>query len=270
MKNETTRDTVPCAYITRSKQRVKQYNNSVYLKNGDQFEIELFNPKQTKVLASIQINGMSLGAGLVLKPGERVFLERFYDTPKKFLFETYEVEANNEDVQLAIFNNGKVVIKFYDEVINSSNPTFGSDWHPSVGHPSWTPWHQVNPPSLGDPYLFPYGNINYYYSSSDMNTYFRDTIQSNNFRKRSKTSQLEDSIETGRVEKGSASNQTFDYDNNTKFQTICSHQYEWHIFPSTQEPISSKEVNAIWCGECGRKRKKDSFKFCPFCGTEYL
>ena len=107
---------VPQSFITKSKQRLKQHIDTVYLNNGDEFEIELFNPTQNKVLAKIEMNGTCIGNGIVLRPGERVFLERYLDDAKKFLFETYIVNGNNEEVQKSISNNGDVVVKFYDEV----------------------------------------------------------------------------------------------------------------------------------------------------------
>ena len=99
--------TVPTVYVTKGRQRVKQYDNYiVYLKNGDEFEIEFFNPTINKVLAKINLNGKSLGSGIVLRPGERVFLERYIDEAKKFLFETYEVDGNDSNVKEAIKMNG--------------------------------------------------------------------------------------------------------------------------------------------------------------------
>jgi hypothetical protein len=59
---------------------------TVYLNNGDEFEIELFNPTISKVMAKIDLNGISIGPGVVLRPGERVFLERYINEAKKFLF----------------------------------------------------------------------------------------------------------------------------------------------------------------------------------------
>ena len=127
---------VPQSFITKSKQRLKQHADTVYLNNGDEFEIELYNPTQNKVLAKIEMNGNSIGNGIILRPGERIFLERYLDEAKKFLFETYVVNGDNKEVQQAIANNGDVVIKFYDEVrtstynVNSgtvtiNNPNFG-------------------------------------------------------------------------------------------------------------------------------------------------
>jgi len=54
------------------------------LNDGDEFEIELFNPKTNPVLAKISINGKRISErGIILNPGQRVFLERFLDSPEK-------------------------------------------------------------------------------------------------------------------------------------------------------------------------------------------
>ena len=74
----------PEAFVTKGKQRLKQYTDTVYLNNGDEFEIELYNPTKNKVLAKVEMNGNSIGAGIILRPGERVFLERFLNESKKF------------------------------------------------------------------------------------------------------------------------------------------------------------------------------------------
>ena len=88
----------PEAHITRSKSksrgRLKIYNdNTVYLDQGEEFEIEVFNPTNKTVLAKIDFNGEMIShSGLVLRPGQRVFLERFFDDNRKFKFEVYEVD----------------------------------------------------------------------------------------------------------------------------------------------------------------------------------
>lgn len=88
----------PEAYITRSKTksrgRLKVYsNNTIYLENGEEFEIEIFNPTSQSILAKIEINGSLISStGLVLKPAQRVFLERYFDVDRRFKFDVYEVE----------------------------------------------------------------------------------------------------------------------------------------------------------------------------------
>ena len=30
-----------------------------------------------------------------------------------------------------------------------------------------------------------------------------------------------------------------------------------------------EDLGVLYCGECGAKRKKDTHKFCPHCGTKF-
>ena len=106
MKNENQ----PTAHITVEKKRIKQYDDIVYLSDQKEFELELYNPTNGKILAKIEVNGKSIGNGIILRPCERVFLERHIDVAKKFLFETYSVERNDPNLKNAIANNGSVEI----------------------------------------------------------------------------------------------------------------------------------------------------------------
>jgi hypothetical protein len=105
--------TFPEVYLTVNKDRRKMYQGfNYYLKDGEEFEFEFFNGTQDTFLAGIELNGKSISnKGLVLKPGERVYLERYFDDNKRFKFETYEVEDSREAKE-AIAKNGSVKIKF--------------------------------------------------------------------------------------------------------------------------------------------------------------
>jgi len=276
----TTGFAVPQSFITKGKQRLKQHIDTVYLNNGDEFEIELFNPTQNKVLAKIEMNGNSIGNGIILRPGERVFLERYLDEAKKFLFETYVVNGNNEEVQQAIANNGDVVIKFYDEVrastyiVNSGTVTINN---PNFGWGSTT---------TGSPY---YGNTTF--TTSGTNLFYNSsltsgTISTNSFLNnptkvtKKKLNEAEvtmdsmdinesssRSLETGRVEKGSNSDQSFTYDSSS-FNSYPSTTNWWKIKPKSTQVVTKEDL-VTYCTECGSKRKKDTHKFCPQCGTKF-
>ena len=116
----------PTAHITRAKNRLKLYDSTVYLRNGSTFEIELYNPTQVRVLAKININGLAVSAGgIVVNPGQRVFLERFIDEDRKFEFSTYWVGKTEQD-KAAIENNGLVEVFFYQE--SGTSTTWGPYW----------------------------------------------------------------------------------------------------------------------------------------------
>jgi len=277
--------TVPAAFVTVGRQRVKQYGNSVYLNNGNEFEIELFNPTTNKVLAKIELNGVSLGSGIVLRPGERVFLERYLNEAKRFLFETYEVDGNNPGVQKAIANNGQVSVKFYNEYINYGiTYTGGSSW--TYEWPTWgtttitsgynnpTYTSQIKSASLdGINHVYscnnlsnPIGNKNYdgMAGGADAMGFFN---MSSDIEFASKAPAAAAPIETGRIEKGSNSNQNFTYDSTT-FNTWWSWSSDWKILPSSQKPVVQEDIK-VYCTKCGTKRRKSSDKFCPKCGTKF-
>lgn len=310
--NYTTTSGTPVAFVTKGKQRLKQFENTVYLNNGDEFEIELFNPTQNKVLAKIELDGKSIGSGIVLRPGERVFLERYLDVARKFLFETYKVTGSNEQVKRAIANNGGVSVKFYQEYIRpvttfSGTPYtlwggngnyFGNSGTYSGGYVGQTTTNMpfgstvINTNSTAAGFNSSIG------TSATTSNFFNSTLTSSNSGtdilrtsglgevttdsisfmsqeldrktpkiKTLKARSMSKEVETGRVEKGSNSNQNFTYDS-TSFLSYASWTSEWKILPTSQK-IKVKEDLQVFCTQCGTKRKKDSHKFCPTCGTKY-
>jgi hypothetical protein len=254
--NTQTGSARPESFVTKSKQRLKQYIDTVYLNNGDEFEVELYNPTQNKVLAKIEMNGNSIGAGVILRPGERVFLERFLNESKKFLFETYNVEGDDKSVEKSIAKNGEVIVKFYDEYVlpyyyssNFGNPitllnitSNGTYYEPSINYTTTN--------SVAGSVTTSFVNTGSITSDPGIGYDNKRTLK-----------------ETGRVEKGSESNQTFTYDNST-FNYYPTAANWWKILPVSQQ-ILVKEDLKVFCTECGSKRKKDSHKFCPHCGTKF-
>lgn len=262
----TQRVTVPTAFVTKGHQRVKQFsghgNGSVYLRNGDEFEIELFNPTTNKVLAKINLNGKSLGSGIILRPAERVFLERYFDEAKKFLFETYVVEANNPNVEQAIRLNGLVEVEFFEEF--KQNPytiTYNAspnDWH-------WNPG--VTQPGIyfsdtgGTPQAVPS------FTSRCADNNINEEAKAFNCSCSLDSVKIEPVKETGRIEKGSNSNQSFVYDNTT-FNSWHTWKTTWKILPDSERPLVSEDLG-VFCTSCGMKRRKSSHKFCPNCGQKF-
>jgi hypothetical protein len=121
MRNNYGSDTqYPTVNLAVRKSRLKLYDNksefpTYFLRKGQEFQIELFNPTKFVMLAKIKLNGNAIsGGGLVLQPGQRIFLERFLEENKKFLFETYQVD-NIAAVKKAIEENGDLSVDFYRE-----------------------------------------------------------------------------------------------------------------------------------------------------------
>lgn len=249
---------VPQSFVTKSKQRLKQHIDTVYLNNGDEFEVELFNPTHNKVLAKIEMNGNSIGNGIILRPGERVFLERYLDEAKKFLFETYVVDKDNKEAQQAIAHNGDVIIKFYDEIRTPSYYN-GSG---TITSTNTTPWTTTT----GTPY---YGYGSTFTTTTGTSTFANTSLTSGvaNTHLLFNTSNTTRQVETGRVEKGSDSGQTFTCES-TSFNTWPLSTNWWKIKPLSTKLAVIEDI-ITHCTECGSKKKKDNHKFCPHCGTKF-
>jgi len=271
---------VPTVFVTKGRQRVKQYENTIYLKNGDEFEIELFNPTTNKVLAKVSLNGKPLSSGIVLRPGERVFLERYLDEAKKFLFETYEVDGNDPNVVKAIKSNGVVDVEFYDEYKQPYVVTVNT-WPQWIYYPQYVSGaplktYPCNPPYT--PWIYTssgtcsVGNSTTVTYSANNNANFTGGAENSLSNKpttvyTSNATPAPELKETGRVEKGSYSDQSFKYDN-TSFNYYCSWKYTWKILPESQK-LFLKEDLKVFCEKCGTRRKKASHLFCYKCGTKF-
>jgi hypothetical protein len=238
----------PTAHITKKKSRLKVYNgNTVFLGDKDNFEFEIHNPTQKSVLCKIKLNGEYISTGgVVIKPGQRVFLERFLDTNNKFEFSTYEVKDTSVN-RTAIDLNGDVRIEFYNEQTISSYPGFlnlnGNIGTTLINIPG-------NTNLTNSPY---YGDITFTTSNSAPMSYY------------SNTSSVSNTIETGRVEKGEESKQQFtnSYQN---FEYFASRQIIFKILPLGIKNKTTDEIKQ-YCTECGVKMKPN-FKFCPSCGNK--
>jgi len=101
-----------------TKNRLKIYpNNQLFIDNNTEFQLEFENYSSKTFKALIKLNNILISnSGLVLRPGEHVYLERYLDIDKKFLFTTYEVDSNSFALK-AIEHNGEVEIEFYQEVV---------------------------------------------------------------------------------------------------------------------------------------------------------
>lgn len=265
----------PEAFITKAKKRIKQFDGKVYLNDGDEYEIELFNPTQEVVLAKIKLDGDYIaGGGIVLRRGERVFLERFLDSPERFKFSTYEVNGKNLEVQDAIANNGYVEIEFYSEYkpFTTNGLLYGNGSSTTtINTINGNPITFTTTSSGGSTYIsstLTSGTTTstFYNASLNAKSLIADTFDK---LEQQKISHLSDrKVETGTTERGSDSSQTFKHTNKT-FNSFSFWNVAWQILPNSQKQYTAEEVSVNYCGNCGAKRKKSSFKFCPHCGTKF-
>ena len=254
----------PGAWIVSPKDRGRKQIKSgkCFLENDSCFEIELFNPLPVSVLADIKLNGQSISkTGLVIKPGQRVYLDCFIDDRKKFKFSTYEIENPGEATQ----NNGVLEVFFYKEdVITLDNWQRKFDrvivekWHPYNPYP----WYEPNRIYCGSGTIKYGGTVvttngnsftmnasngviggttttNVYNSSNNINCSYTSQVDLPNLNVAGSLST--NSIETGRVEKGKKSKQQF---------TEVDMEFEKHyiastiiqILPESRKPAEVKQM----------------------------
>ncbi len=283
---------VPTANIAVNKSRLKVYKNTgdlptYYLKKGQEFQIELFNPTTDVILAKIILNGNPISqGGLVLNPGQRVFLDRYLDVAKKFLFDTYEV-SNTEEVKKAIEKNGDFKVEFYRERVPNYLNTLAINSNTARGFGGTL----INNTTIGGyASSIPNGSVNLtntsghigttalYNASVDLTncagsitfdsmdgTLSIDTPSENKSLKRSFARSK--SIETGRVEKGSDSDQKVVTVNKT-FDYFAVHTVEYKMLPVSQKINTVEDIQVkVYCTNCGAKLGK-GHRFCGKCGTK--
>jgi hypothetical protein len=310
MKQTICAPKVPTANLTVNKSRIKLYDKqgempTYYLQSEQEFQIELFNPTTDVILAKIQLNNKHISqGGLVLNPGQRVFLERYLDVAKKFKFDTYEV-SNTQEVKEAIQKNGDFKVDFYKEEI--TYPTY----RPIIMSGSWGgPIHTYRSGTYTSPTTNTFttlglantnatgiSNTSFNAGSSTTNiggsssAYYSDastTLTSsacmdslsipNEIIFSHRSEPIEKSIreprmrsaktiETGRVEQGANSNQEIERVSKN-FSPWAFHSIEYKLLPISQKVNTTDDINVkLYCTNCGAKLGK-GHKFCSSCGTK--
>jgi hypothetical protein len=313
MTNKTTmwNQPVPTANIAVSKSRVKLYTNkgelpTYYLQKGQEFQIELFNPTTDDILAKIYLNNKIISqGGLVLRPGQRVFLERFLDTNAKFLFDTYEVSGSDE-VKAAIRENGDFRVEFFKAKQSIPVPDYyyNQPYGGSFGGPTWVHSNNGygslgfgttslasgnNSTSVGTAVN---GNGNITLTSSvssnpvlmSTNAFYSSTVTLDGMdntlslkstplakrgilRRSSPEPKKKLLVETGRVEQGSSSDQKL-ITVNKEFEYLVFHKIACKLVPISQKINTVEDLNIKkYCTNCGAKLTKGD-KFCSNCGTK--
>lgn len=242
-------DKNPSAIICVDGNERKIYeNNEIFLQNGENFQIRLFNPDQFKIGVEILFNGIKKNDGfLVLNPGEDINLDRFLGEKKKMKFDTYTIDGNNEQAVQAAALNGFIEFKFYKEKINNQfwsysttgtatldnfGCSFTTDGNVGIG--TSTPTSTFNVSSFSSPGI----------SKTEIDNSNSD-------------------IETGRVEKGPESNQDLKIVD-ANFESYAFHTITYQLKPNSHKPQNITEIRN-YCTKCGYRLRKNNWKFCPSC-----
>ena len=263
----------PSAWVvSNDKGRKSIKNGKVYLKDKEEFQIELFNPLTDCVLADIKLNGNTISqSGLVIRPGERFYLDCFVDDNKKFVFSTYEVE-DNQSTKIAISKNGMLEVFFYKESVvslknwrNRFDRVIVEKYYP-VHYPHYQPyWYGVpnvycgtttgglSGTTTGGYYTNGLSNNiigttttnTAYYSNPNLqpinSTYTTGINISDLGNMTTTTSYSTNSIETGRVEKGSKSNQKFE-EVDMDFEKFHISSIVLQLLPESVKPVDTKDL----------------------------
>ena len=289
------------AKIAINKSLLKEYKTNtdprvVYMNNGDEFQIQLFNPEQDTIGAEVSINGNKIPGILVIRPGERIWLERYLTEQSKFKFTTYEVNNPDEDssVARAIANNGTIEIKFYREKQKRSNwnnitwDSRSSDFFTKLADYSCDVENNNTYKELTDNNVLLNARISTCDSAANsaallsLNTTCCDTLTNSVLPPTHNThfstkrivpektyksaTPISNKIETGRIDKGSYSNQKLEHVN-IEFENWHFKKEVIKILPSSRKPYTSSDIKKIYCTNCGRKINT-KYKFCPYCGTK--
>ncbi len=275
------------------KSLLKEYKTSectrtVYLNDGDEFQIQLFNPETTEIGAEIFIDNEPLSNIIILNPGERMWLERYTDKAKKFKFKVYTVDGDSKAVEKAIAHNGEIKIKFYRKqqpivVHTYHSPTY---IYKEVNPYPWTPQiyycnsistcdagNSVNNASDITSAKCDYSTLT---ASCDLGVssvnYCSAEIGSSvDAASSARTLSFDETydadpnlIETGRVGEGSYSDQKFqNVDIDLEYSPFRTEEFK--ILPFSRKPFTANDARKLYCPHCGRKLNT-KFKFCPYCG----
>lgn len=252
-------------HISIGKNRVshKDVNGSstVYLQNGTEFELEIRNNRQNPVMAKIKMNGRWISTtGLVLHPGQSFYLDRYLDDAVKFKFDTYDVDGSPEAMK-AIRDNGSVEVYWYDEVPKRMSlwvqPTTTTiHWDSGRDSRHWDSG-QWTVSSGGTSVL----NDGISYTSNTIlnsSTDFSPSVEQSVMRS---AKMNVNNVETGRVGRGSKSDQSF------RNVDMTFESYTFQIDRIKILPASHMSVQYVrtYC-ECGR-RNRSKENFCPQCGN---
>lgn len=303
------KDGMPTANIAINKSRLKLYKGDVptyYLSKGQEFQIELFNPTKDTILAKIHLNSKPITqGGLVLRPGERVFLDRYIDVAKKFLFDTYEVSGKNDEVKKAIEDNGNFKVDFYKEKEIKKNPIIrinddfiGRQYAGGLNNNDNSQHYLRNlditsrPINSGSPYPndFQYttsnstGNLNNTINTTLSSTNSSQTFTTTSFFNQSSMPTLDwmdtelsrsvepsnkksKKIETGIVEEGSNSDQEMVFVNKD-WEYFSFHSIEYKLLPLSQKVNTTQDISVKrYCTSCGKKVNKQD-NYCGKCGNK--
>ena len=243
-------------FITKNKSRLKIYDDKVFMRNGETFELEIFNAFDLDIMVLIDFDGKPMSNnGLIVKPGQRVFLERYLDKNSKFKFETYDSDGS-EAGQRAIAKNGDVEVKIYKEKIAPK--------YTPVRHQLFHTDYRSTGRKPRRDYSRSAGTIP---ADTGMLSFASEGIMSLGDVRSAPSPEIYDSapVETGQVGEGASSDQHFKYITKD-FERYSTLEYKFKILPESHKETYAEDIKN-YCSNCGR-RSRSREVYCPKCGTK--
>ena len=292
-------DRAPSVVVTSNRNELKLYQgNQIYLNDGDNFELRFFNPLAEKIGVEIMFNGIKKGDSyLVLNPGQDLILDRFLDEQRKMIFETYVVDGNNEAAVKAIQQNGLISFNFYKEYYNYNTSLYNHNMNIDYNFPPKQPKYKKSkgygysgPGTSGASGLYGTSGISGCVgspgfsmsgcgggTSTSSNIYSKvfstifTSFDSNFGTMKSATTSYTSTcapnqLETGRIEMGDISDQKLK-SVNAQFALTPFHTISYKLMPYSAMNREIGEVR-MYCSECGYRLRKETWSFCPKCGTK--
>ena len=254
------------SHLAINKSRLKEfytkndyYSNlrNFYLSGDTEFQIELFNPTSKTLGAKISINGKSISSSyLLLYPGQRVWLERDFDSKNKFKFTIYEIDKNDPIAVEATKNNGEIKIEFYEE--RQLIQILPYNYYTDI---TWSTTNSTGGMSnniLG----FQQTTTNCCNTTCDSRlTYIDDAVMNSCL--------PEQTMETGIINRsGNKSKQEFNNVDGIEFNYLPSKVEIMYMLPLSAKQLTAEDMKIRkYCPNCGRKLKAN-YNFCPVCGTK--
>lgn len=282
MKQAIRSNSVPQAHITINKNRLKEFNGKVYLTDKTLFEIELFNPTQYRMGAKFKFNGLYIQHGyLIIEPGQRFHLDRYFDTNKRFQFDTYEIE-NSEVAKKAVEKNGLIQVEFYreKEFIQPFpfKTTYTYDWNGKFQWPTYYGTSDKLHDRAHTTLTTGCNDISVNYCSSNIQESAAGEVRSPSLKRdgRSFLKNIEEPtmdlmersfaapLETGKINKSNVRSEQEFENVSADFNSYAHTRVDLRLLPLSQQPVVPADL-VQYCTDCGMKFKK-GWKFCPKCG----
>ena len=110
----------PVVYLTKDKTRLSRFGDCVYLQENTKFQIEIINPTDKPLYALIEIDGLDIGADILIEPKKAVVISRWQKGKnKKLRFKSKKLKENGSTVHK--LKNASVRIVFHEKIEESTS-----------------------------------------------------------------------------------------------------------------------------------------------------